>query len=236
MTAAGNGWTVCQVGWGGEMARPYKGYEIDGEKVPGVTTILSRFKESGALLYRAWDQGRQGKDFRDTKQAAADAGTLAHDMVEHDIYGQAFDLTGYDEATIKKAQGAYRAYQAWKQQTNLTIAEAEVPLVSKIHRFGGTLDAILVQGQLALGDWKTSNRIHSDYVLQLAAYQILWEENFCERPIGGGFHLLRFSKAQDDSDSVSFSHHYWSRLDVAKEQFLLLLEAYKLDKRVKALV
>jgi hypothetical protein len=218
------------------MGRPYKGYEIDGEKVPGVTTILSRFKESGALMYWAWDQGRQGKDFRETKQAAADAGTLAHDMVEHDIYGQDFDLTGYDEATIKKAQGAFNAYKEWKEQTNLTIAEAEVPLLSKVYRFGGTLDAILVRGKLALGDWKTSNGIYADYLLQLAAYQILWEENCPSRPICGGFHLLRFSKANDDSDPVSFSHHYWSQLDVAKEQFLHLLAAYKLDKRIKSLV
>jgi hypothetical protein len=218
------------------MGRPYKGYEIDGEKVPGVTTVLSRFKESGALMYWAWKQGTEGKDFRETKQAAADAGTLAHDMVEHDIYGQAFDLAGYDESTITKAQGAFSAYKEWKEQTNLTIAEAEVPLLSRVHRFGGTLDAILVQGKLALGDWKTSNGIYADYLLQLSAYQILWEENFPDRPITGGFHLLRFSKATDDSDPVSFSHHYWSQLDVAKEQFLHLLAAFKLDKRIKSLV
>ena len=60
------------------MARPYKGYEIDGEKVPGVTTVLSRFKESGALMYWAWKQGTEGKDFRETKQAAADAVQLRY--------------------------------------------------------------------------------------------------------------------------------------------------------------
>ena len=218
------------------MGRPYKGYEIDGEKVPGVTTILSRFKDSGALIYWAWNQGREGKDFRETKQAAADAGTLAHDMVEHDIYGQPFSLSPYEPEIATKALGAFKAYQEWKQQTNLTIAEAEVPLVSRVHKFGGTLDAIFIQGKLALGDWKTSNGVYADYLLQLAAYQLLWEENFPDRRIQGGFHLLRFSKQQDPADPISFSHHYWSQLDVAKEQFLHLLAAYKLDKRIKALV
>lgn len=218
------------------MSRPYAGYQIDGEKVPGVTTILSRFKESGALMYWAWKQGTEGKDFRETKQAAADAGTLAHDMVEHDIYGQAFDLSGYDQATVQKAQGAFNAYKEWKQQTNLSIAEAECSLTSRHHRFGGTIDALFVQERLALGDWKTSNGIYADYLLQLGAYALLWEENYPDRPIEGGFHLLRFSKQADPSDPVSFSHHYWSQLDVAKEQFLHLLEAYKLDKRIKALV
>jgi hypothetical protein len=218
------------------VSRPYKGYSIDGEKVPGVTTILSRFKESGALMFWAYTQGKEGKDFRETKQEAADAGTLAHDMVEHDIYGQPFDTSEYKPQTVHRAQGAFKAYIEWKQQTNLTIAEAEVPLLSRIHRFGGTLDAILLQGKLALGDWKTSNGIYAEYLLQLAAYQILWEENYPDRPIEGGFHLLRFSKANDDSDPVSFSHHYWSQLDVAKEQFLHLLAAYKLDRRIKSLV
>jgi hypothetical protein len=201
-----------------------------------VTTILSRFKESGALMFWAWKQGTEGKDFRETSKAAADAGTLAHDMVEHDIYGQPFDLTPYSEEIIEKATGAFRAYKEWKEQTNLRIAEAEMPLVSRVHRFGGTLDAIFVSDRLALGDWKTSGGIYADYLLQLAAYQILWEENFPSRPIEAGHHLLRFSKQQDVSDPVSFSHHYWSQLDVAKEQFLHLLAAYKLDKRIKALV
>jgi len=218
------------------MSRPYAGYQIDGEKVPGVTTVLSRFKESGALMFWAWKQGTEGKDFRETKQAAADAGILAHDMVEHDIYGQEFDLTAYEPETVKKARGAFEAYKEWKSQTNLTIAEAEVPLIHRDLRFGGTLDAIFIQGKLALGDWKTSNGIYADYLLQLAAYQLLWEANYPDRPIVGGFHLLRFSKQADQADPISFSHHYWSQLDVAKEQFLHLLAAYKLDKRIKSLV
>ena len=117
-------------------------------------------------MYWAWDQGRNGKDFRETKQAAADAGTLAHDMVEHDIYGQDLDLSGYPDEAVKKALGAFNAYKEWKQQTNLQIAEAEIPLVSHVHRFGGTLDALFIQSKLALGDWKTSNGVYGDYLLQ----------------------------------------------------------------------
>ena len=35
------------------MPTPKKGYYVDGEKVPGVTTVLGRFKESGGLISRA---------------------------------------------------------------------------------------------------------------------------------------------------------------------------------------
>ena len=35
---------------------PIGGYKVDGVKVPGVTTILGRFKDSGGLLYWAFEQ------------------------------------------------------------------------------------------------------------------------------------------------------------------------------------
>lgn len=218
------------------MGRPASGYKIDGEKVPGVTTIISRFKPSGGLIHWAWELGRDGKDYREVRDAAADAGTLAHDMVEADIYGASFDASAYDPRQVERATGAFQGYLEWKRQTNLEIAEAEVTLLSKQHRFGGTLDAIFVQGQLALGDWKTSNACYPDHIIQLAAYAILWESNFPDRPITGGFHLLRFSKPEHPDDPTAFSHHYWSNLDLAKRQFLLYREAYDLDKRLTKLV
>ena len=218
------------------MGRPAQGYQIDGERVPGVTTIINRFKDSGGLIYWAWEQGRDGKDYRETRDAAADAGTCAHDMVEADIYGATFDESPYKPETLEKAKGAFAAYQEWKQQTHLQVVESEVSLVSRKHRFGGTLDAMLVQGKLALSDWKTSNRVYPDYLLQLAAYQILWEEAWPDRLIGGGFHLLRFSKQEHSDDPISFTHHFWSDLTLAKEQFLLLLKAYENDKRLKKLI
>lgn len=218
------------------MGRPTDGYKIDGKRVPGVTTIIGRFKPSGGLIHWAWQQGRDGKDYRDTRDAAANAGTLAHDMVEADIYGQPFDASAYDPALVAQATGAFHAYQEWKQQTQLEVAESEVTLLSATHRFGGTLDALLVRGALSLGDWKTSNSIYADYLIQLGAYAILWDENFPDRPITGGYHLLRFSKVENPDDPVSFAHHYWSNLDLAKKQFLLYREAYDNDQRLSKLV
>lgn len=217
------------------MARPKDGYMIDGERVPGVTTILSRFKESGALMWWAWQQGKDGKDFRETRDAAADAGTCAHDMVECDIRGRRFDAGPYKPETLERAAGAYRGYLEWKEQTKLEVADTELSLVSRTHRFGGTLDAILVRGKLSLGDWKTSGGIYVDYLLQLAAYEILWEENYPNQPIDGGFYLLRFSKQASPDDPIAFSQHYWSDLTLARACFLHLREAYDLDKRLKKL-
>src|SRR5262245_19878101 len=110
---------------------------------------------------------------------------------------------GCNEQQAMASLGAFDAYQEWKQQTQLQVAEPEISLLSPSHRFGGTLDALFIRGSLALGDWKTSNGIYADYLIQLGAYAILWEENFPERPITGGFHLLRFSKQECANDPVS---------------------------------
>src|SRR5437899_12349786 len=113
------------------MARPEGGYQIDGERVPGVTSVIGRWKDSGGLIHWAWEQGRAGKDYRETRDAAADAGTCAHAMLEADIYGATFDASSYKPDTIEKASGAFKAYQEWKQQTQLQIVESEVSLVSR---------------------------------------------------------------------------------------------------------
>jgi len=192
--------------------------------VPGVTTILSRFKESGGLIHWAWKLGIEGKNYREVRDTAADAGTIAHEMMECFVRGREFNPEPFEPRLIEMARPAFQAFLAWAEGTKLTIVETEVPLISRVHRFGGTRDAILINGRRALGDWKTSNSIYPEYLCQLAAYQILDEE--AGNTIDGGFHLFRFSKQEKPDDPVHFAHHYWDQLDKAKKAFLLMRELY----------
>ena len=59
----------------------------DGTRVPSVTTIISRFKESGGLVHWAWNLGMQNIDYRQIRDSAADAGSLAHAMLEETSQG-----------------------------------------------------------------------------------------------------------------------------------------------------
>jgi PD-(D/E)XK nuclease superfamily len=190
------------------MARP-KGWEpyrlADGTEVPSVTTVLNRFKESGGLIHWAWAEGKAGRDYRASRDAAASSGTIAHAMVEAEIRRKSWRAPEDAEPDVlRRATQAFANYQEWRRQTNLQPVETEKRLVSEKHRFGGTLDAMLVSGRLSLGDFKTSNSIYQDYLLQLAAYGLLWEENYPDRPIEGGFHLLRFAK-----DTPDFAHYHF---------------------------
>lgn len=208
--------------------RPSKYVLSDGTPVVGVTTVLGRFKECGALLQWAFKVGQSGAaNLYDKRDEAADVGTLIHALIEADIHGR--EAPSIPPQHADKCASGMRAWQAWRDGRAMEIVATEVPLVSERHRFGGTLDAIgRDHNGLCLLDWKSSNGIYPDYALQLAAYRLLWEENHPDQPIVGGFHLARFSKEHGDME-----HRFWPELDEAAEEFLLLVRAYSLDKRLK---
>lgn len=212
--------------------RPQDGYRnAQGERVPGTTTIIGRFKESGALLHWAFKQGQSGaKSLYEKRDEAAEAGTIAHDMVFQRLHGEEPKIPeGTDPKISAQAKQAFDAYLSWESMTKLEIVEQEIPLVSEKYQFGGTPDAIAkVNGKLSLADWKTSNGVYQDYLLQLAAYDLLIEECRPDLQLTGGFHLCRFAKSYGD-----FSHHYWPNLDEAKRMFLMLRECWDIDKILK---
>lgn len=210
------------------MPTPRKGYFTkDGTKVPSVTTILGRFKEAGGLMHWAWKCGTDGVDYRAVRDDAANAGTMAHDLIERHIKGEALSIEGNAEI-VARAKRAFDAYLSWEDQTKIKVIETETPLVSEKHRYGGTFDGLGDHnGKLVLLDWKASNAIYGDYLMQLAAYKNLIEENRDNQKIEG-FYLCRFSK-----DTGDFSVHWYEDLSEAWEMFLCLRRAYELDKSVK---
>jgi hypothetical protein len=220
------------------MARPKKGYYIDGVRVPGVTTILSRFKESGGLIHWAWKLGIDGKDYRAERDAAADAGTIAHALVEQYIHDEKPTVpAGTDKEVAKKARRAFKSYLEWEKRTQLEILEdktfgrcTEVSLTSKSLMVGGTIDAIgVIEGRVCLLDWKSSNGVYCDYILQLAAYVEIWNENNPgSRISNGGAELIRFSK-----ENADFSHHHFEGFDDEIEAFRLMRRLYDLDKKIR---
>ncbi len=209
--------------------RPQAYRTADGKRVPGVTTIVNRFKDSGGLIYWAWQQGIDGKDFRETRDKAADAGGIAHDMIEADVHGRPLpEFLNADPELIKLALKALEAFRSWRAQVNLEILETEVPLISEAHRFGGTFDALArINGKLCLLDWKTSNGVYGDYIAQVAAYRQLLRER---GDLVEGAQLLRFGK-----EFADFHAHYYPSevMDKGWRFFELCREAYDIDAIIK---
>lgn len=214
--------------------REYK--TSDGVVVPGTTTIIgaSLGWNKGPLMYWAWKKGKEGKNFRDDSNSAAEAGTLAHAMAEADIKGLPMPA-GWDAETdvAKQARTAFQGYLDWKSMTGLKLLDSEMPYVSDAHRFGGTLDGLAeINGKHALIDFKTSNGTYPDHIIQLAAYKHLWE-TANEALLDGGIHLLRFGK-----DGGDFHHSHYVRERMAKPwaAFLNLRALYDLKSVIEKMV
>jgi hypothetical protein len=213
------------------MPTPRKGYFTkSGEKVPRTTTIIGRFKESGALINWAWKRGRDGLELYDSRDKAAEIGTDAHGRVERFLNGQDYSSLLTEANDIEASDSAFQAFMEWWEANKMTVLYQEIQIVSEIHKYGGTPDAIArdVQGRLVLLDWKTSSGVWPDHLVQLGAYRILWNETHPEMPLTGGSHIGRFAKEHGD-----FAHHYYPNLDKAEEQFLLFRRAYEIDKVLK---
>jgi len=207
----------------------------DGTPVPGVTTVIGKSLgwNKGALMYWAHQEGLAGRDYRESQQSAADAGTIAHAMIEayirHDDYTPP---AGATDDQLRLARLSFDAAREWCEQSLIEFVETEPHLVCPKHRFGGTPDAIArIRGQLCLLDWKTSKGIYSEYLIQLAAYEHLWNRSRDEQ-ITGGVHACRF-----DKQTGGFSHHWWpsEALRPAWNAFLALRDLYDLERQMKAL-
>lgn len=202
--------------------------------------ILEQIAESNGdgfdmvCVYSFLERPVDSFDFNKVRQQAADAGTVAHEMFYCFTHGQTFDPTKFSDQAVQIAEPAFKAAKEWAEHSDFNILDAEVSLVSEKHQFGGTRDGILISGKRALGDVKTSKDIYPEYLAQLGGYAILDEEAGAE--IDGGYHILRFSKQEEPTDPVRFSHHWWQHNDAGRRTFLRLRELYDDLKELKRLV
>jgi hypothetical protein len=213
---------------------PTQPYKLNGVRIPSVTTITGRFKESGGLLYWANQQGLEGKTLNEAREEVTTPGTIAHAWVEDFAHKRPLRRFEVSLEILRQADNAYSAFTEWFSMHQIVLRHVEVSLVSEKHRYGGTSDAIGTnhRDELILLDWKNAAAVYPDNLYQLAGYKIAWEENYPDHPIVGGVHLCRFAKEGGD-----FSHHYFPSLKEEEQTFLLMRALYdrvKLtEKRVR---
>lgn len=215
----------------------------DGKRVPSVTTIIGRWKDATGLMNWAWREGMEGRDYRDTRDDAADAGTLAHEMIDAQVHGldptqQLRVMTASDE-TRKTADELFGRFLDWSMDVGLQVTHTELPLVSDAHRTGGTLDAVgAVNGVASMLDWKKGSRVYVDYLLQLATYRFLWNEcQVCTKHGRPAYVdqavVLLLGDSEGGTRPVVFDA---GQLDQAFEQFVRLRAAYDADAELRKMV
>lgn len=175
--------------------RAHQRYKLaDGTPVPGVTTVLGILAKP-ALLHWAWECGMAGEDYRKTRDAAADVGTIAHWLIECHLRGVEPDTSGFSPADLDKAENAAIKFIAWWDAGRYELVAAEQQLVSERHRYGGTLDIVARRGgETVLVDIKTSKAIYPEYWRQVAAYGRLLDEP------PAAYVICRIGKEASDGD------------------------------------
>jgi len=207
---------------------PTQQYKLkDGTRVSGVTTIIGNLGwSSRALMHWAWNEGKEGRDYKATSKEACDAGTIAHAMIEADLKEIKYTPPEINKEILEKAETAYLAWLEWKTLVNFELLGSEMPLVSEVYGFGGTIDAAIIQNKTAILDLKTSGATYPDHLVQIAAYGKLYEECY-NKPVEA-YYLLRLGK-----EDGSFHYSYWPELNDAWTVFLNCLTLHKLQKTLK---
>lgn len=221
--------------------------------VPSVTTVLGAFKESGGLVHWAYRLGLEGRDMEEERKGAASAGSLAHHMVENDFHGRDPEVglrESYKgppdlyDARRELAQASYENYLRWKKAVDMAVVATETSLVHDELRFGGTPDFVATAwDKLVLGDLKTSNKVYEEYLVQCAAYAILWEEgrpngNLAEVPLHLGERIEEIVILRLAKDSAAFQFHSFRGeiVEEARAQFLAFRDCYERRKQIKKAV
>lgn len=202
----------------------------DGEKLSSVTTIIGQNLgwNKGAMMGWAYNQGKAGLSLYEARDKAADIGTLAHLMINADVYGKVFDTSPYPADTVDKAENAFLAWLDWKRLVDFKLIAAEMSLVDNELGFGGTFDKVSVKDKLSLTDFKTGKAVYVDMWIQMSAYAHLWELHFPDQPLLGGYYILQLGK-----EDGSFSYHHKIKLDRHFEIFKHLVAINELHKEVK---
>ena len=152
-------------------------YTLDGEKVPGVTTIIGKGLPKPGLPYWAANTVAQyavdhpGASYGELRRSpwaerdrAAVRGTEVHAYAEKVLHGDEVDVPAILAPYV---QGAVDLMD----ELGVEPIHTEVQLASRAHWYAGTADLFAHVGEeVWLLDWKTSKSIHGSYFAQLGAY------------------------------------------------------------------
>ena len=228
-------------------------YKVNGKRVKSVTTLINAHLgwSKGALIGWTRKHCLKGDDSMAIMKEAGRVGTLAHKMIEEFIKGGSVFLDDYTPSEISQAKTAYYGYYKWQEDNDVKFLETEMKLVSEKYGFGGTFDAVaVVNKKLVILDWKTSNAVHDEFLVQLAAYRQLWNEHIDQKytventPVAKdkpqvlesrknmwkikGAILLKLDK---EEKGVYEEHHYKIKdLDWGWKVFKLILKLQELKK------
>lgn len=195
----------------------------DGQRVPGVTTILSEIakphlmnwyaneERAGVLAAVKAGEALPERPFAEAKRdRAADIGTVTHAMCESWLKQDALERDGITDDLWQAAQPGYDRFRSWWDTEGFSLLHSELVMVSDTWDCGGTADIIAKDrdGRLTLIDLKTSKAStywpYRETFAQVAAYATFYETQPCNPEAARIERLVlnRIGKAKGDHGQV----------------------------------
>lgn len=225
-------------------------YELDGQWLPGVTTIIGAVLAKPQLIQwaaneavdhieangflRAIDEGvsefvvwpdilTQARTAHiQRRDKAADKGTNVHAVCEEWVMLCLANAHGFPRVIAHgDTKDLIAPFMAWAGTNEVRFLDCEVMVYSEAHKYAGRFDLLFEQdGKRYLGDIKTGKGVYPDYFIQLGAYQIAHTE------LGGqvdGCTILHLN-------SKSLHPYTSDNSERDRKAFLNCLELYRLLK------
>ncbi len=192
-----------------------------------VSTQIEAGKQYDELQLQAiFEAGR--KNHYNKKQEAGNLGTFVHKWVEDYIKGNnpAMPVNVELQDSIKKFLG-------WVEKHKVTFLLSEQQIFSRKYNYTGTLDFICkIEGEMYVGDLKTSSGIYPEYLIQTAAYRFARVEEYPDEKYKGQL-IVRVGKDGSFEFAVMRDDVWYSKMFVAFMAALKLQESMENIKEFK---
>lgn len=231
---------------------------LDGEALTGVTTILSVIAKPALIQWFAneavkyliehgklnsganrglvdeytvtLDQLEAAKTaHRIKKEKAADLGTETHALIEtliKDAISKTSGVIGLTEHENKQV----KHFLDWSKENKVKFLESEVHIYSKELWVGGICDIVCeIDGQVWIGDIKTSSNIYPEHFFQCAGYDICLKEMKMYENVAG-YVILNLTKTGQFKEKRSASNG-----DNIKA-FRAALDLYRIQEKIKNII
>ena len=198
------------------------------KKVVGTTTALNILAKP-PLIPWAYNRGRAGLELYESRDKAANIGTIIHARIMAYYLGYEIDTYNITPEVWELSENSMKSFFEWAKPRNVKPKLIETPLISEKYQYGGTPDVYgEMDGELTLLDFKTGSGIYPEHFLQLAAYsQLLSENEYPHKKII----ILNIPKSEGDSFQVQQISS--DNLELQFKKFMHCVEIYYLDKEIK---
>ena len=157
-------------------------YEVNGKKVPSVTTIIHSIGDDNIIKWANY-LGFRHINYEKELDKYATNGTLIHDLLREEVDpNYKSDVKFKDSLHRMECLGYITRFRNYMQGYTYETIFTEKTFISESHGYGGTIDwyAKFIDKFNLILDFKTSKEVRFSHLLQLGGYSTLLKENNLE--------------------------------------------------------